>query len=198
MKLYDAAWAPSPRRVRIYLAEKGIEVERVPIDLRADEQLSDGYLKINPRGAVPALELDSGEVITESTAICRYFEAQHPEPSLFGATPIEIARICSWGAADRERRLYRRGLCVPQFDSCAEGSWRGRKMAADPANSGTGNARRGDVEGVRRRAGWPSRVKRVDRWRYLQLRRYHGIGNDRLRRPRQSRRPWLQQHRPLV
>jgi glutathione S-transferase len=96
MKLYDAAWAPSPRRVRIYLAEKGIDVERVPIDLRADEQLSDGYLKINPRGAVPALELDSGEVITESTAICRYFEAQHPEPSLFGTTPIEIARICSW------------------------------------------------------------------------------------------------------
>ena len=65
MKLYDAAWAPSPRRVRIYLAEKGIEIERVPIDLRADEQFSDAYLAVNPRGAVPALELDDGEVITE-------------------------------------------------------------------------------------------------------------------------------------
>lgn len=78
MKLYDAAWAPSPRRVRIYLAEKGIEIERVPVDLRRDEQLSDAYLAINPRGAVPALELDDGEVITESAAICRYFEAANP------------------------------------------------------------------------------------------------------------------------
>ena len=96
MKLYDAAWAPSPRRVRIYLAEKGIDVERVPVDLRSDEQLGDAYLSINPRGAVPALELDDGEVITESAAICRYFEALHPAPSLFGTTPIEIARIESW------------------------------------------------------------------------------------------------------
>jgi glutathione S-transferase len=96
MKLYDAAWAPSPRRVRIYLAEKGIEVERVQIDLRSNEQLSDAYLAINPRGAVPALELDDGEVITESAAICRYFEATTPEPPLFGTTPIEIARIESW------------------------------------------------------------------------------------------------------
>lgn len=96
MKLYDAAWAPSPRRVRIYLAEKGIELERVPVDLRADEQFSDAYLAINPRGAVPALELDDGEVITESAAICRYFEATTPEPPLFGSSPIEIARIESW------------------------------------------------------------------------------------------------------
>jgi glutathione S-transferase len=96
MKLYDAAWAPSPRRVRIYLAEKGIEVERVMIDLRADEHLGDAYLDINPRGAVPALELDDGEVITESAAICRYFEALHPAPPLFGSSPIEVARIESW------------------------------------------------------------------------------------------------------
>jgi len=96
MKLYDAAWAPSPRRVRIYLAEKGIEVERVEVDLRADEQRSDSYLAINPRGAVPALELDSGEVLTESAAICRYFEAMTPDPPLFGTTPIEIGRIESW------------------------------------------------------------------------------------------------------
>ncbi|MGN6376651.1 MAG: glutathione S-transferase family protein [Sphingomonas sp.] len=96
MKLYDAAWAPSPRRVRIFLAEKSIEIERVPIDLRKDEQFSDNYLAINPRGAVPALELDDGEVITESAAICRYFEALQPDPPLFGTTPVEIARICSW------------------------------------------------------------------------------------------------------
>lgn len=96
MKLYDAEWAPSPRRVRIFLAEKGIEVERVMIDLRRDEQLADPYLRVNPRGAVPALELDDGEVICESAAICRYFEALQPEPSLFGTTPVAIARIESW------------------------------------------------------------------------------------------------------
>jgi glutathione S-transferase len=96
MKLYDAVWAPSPRRVRIYLAEKGIEVEREVIDLRADQQLAPEYLKVNPRGVVPALVLDDGEVITESGAICRYFEAAQPEPPLFGKTPVEIARIESW------------------------------------------------------------------------------------------------------
>ena len=96
MKLYDADWAPSPRRVRVYLAEKGIEVERVSVDLRSGEQLADPYLAINPRGAVPALELDSSEVICESAAICRYFEALHPTPPLFGTTALEIARIESW------------------------------------------------------------------------------------------------------
>lgn len=96
MKLYDSAWAPSPRRVRIYLAEKGISVERVEIDLKSAEQFGDTYLSINPRGTVPALQLDSGEVICESSAICRYFEALHPAPPLFGATPLEIARIESW------------------------------------------------------------------------------------------------------
>lgn len=96
MKLYDAAWAPSPRRVRIYLAEKGIEVDRVDVDLRAGEHFGDAYLGINPRGTVPALELDSGEVICESAAICRYFEAVQPEPPLFGTTPAEIGRIESW------------------------------------------------------------------------------------------------------
>ena len=96
MKLYDAAWAPSPRRVRIFLAEKGIEIERVMVDLRADEQLTDPYLAINPRGAVPALELDDGEVICESAAICRYFEAVQPAPTLFGDNPLDIARVESW------------------------------------------------------------------------------------------------------
>nr|WP_298672050.1 glutathione S-transferase N-terminal domain-containing protein [uncultured Sphingomonas sp.] len=93
MKLYDAVWAPSPRRVRIYLAEKGIAVERVMIDLRADEQLGPAYLAVNPRGMVPALLLDDGEVICESAAICRYFEALHPDPPLFGGNALEIARI---------------------------------------------------------------------------------------------------------
>jgi glutathione S-transferase len=96
MKLYDAAWAPSPRRVRVYLAEKGIDVPRETVDLLSGEHLGQAYLAVNPRGIVPALELDSGEVICESAAICRYFEALHPDPPLFGTTPEQIGRIESW------------------------------------------------------------------------------------------------------
>ena len=96
MKLYDADWAPSPRRVRIFLAEKGVEIERVKVDLRNDEHFGDAYLAINPRGVVPALQLDDGEVICESAAICRYIEALHPEPSLFGTSPLATGRIESW------------------------------------------------------------------------------------------------------
>lgn len=128
MKLYDADWAPSPRRVRIYLAEKGIEVERVRVDLRAGEHLGEAYLQVNPRGAVPALVLDDGEVICESAAICRYFEAQQPDPPLFGETPREIARIESW-----TRRIEGDGYAavayvlrnsVPAFqDRAVAGKW---------------------------------------------------------------------------
>ena len=96
MILYDAEWAPSPRRVRVYLAEKGIEVPRKVIDLKRDEQLADDYLRVNPRGAVPALALDSGEILCESAAICRYFEALHPEPPLFGTDPLSIGRVEAW------------------------------------------------------------------------------------------------------
>ncbi|MEH3047765.1 glutathione S-transferase family protein [Sphingomonas adhaesiva] len=96
MKLYDAAWAPSPRRVRIFLAEKRIDVARVSIDLRRGEHLEADYLAIVPRGVVPALMLDDGEVLTESVAICRFFEALHPDPPLFGTRPVEIARVEEW------------------------------------------------------------------------------------------------------
>lgn len=96
MKLYDAVWAPSPRRVRMLLAEKGMTIERQMVDLRAGEHLGEAYLASVPRGVVPALELDDGEVLTESGAICRYFEAVQPEPTLFGREPLAIARIESW------------------------------------------------------------------------------------------------------
>lgn len=96
MILYDAIWAPSPRRVRVFLAEKQIEIARELVDIRSNAQLSDAYLAINPRGTVPALKLESGEVIDESAAICRYIEALHPDPPLFGQTPLEIAQIEGW------------------------------------------------------------------------------------------------------
>lgn len=96
MKLYDGEWAPSPRRVRIFLAEKGIEVERVVVDLKRGEHLQPEYGGLNPQRQLPALLLDDGTLIDDSIAICRYFEALHPDPPLFGTGPREIGLIESW------------------------------------------------------------------------------------------------------
>lgn len=96
MKLFDAEWAPSPRRVRIFLAEKGIEVERVMVDIKGGEHLLPDYMSINPQRQMPALLLDDGTLIDDSFGICRYFEALQPDPPLFGTTPKEIALIESW------------------------------------------------------------------------------------------------------
>ncbi len=93
MKLYEMTAAPNPRRVRIFLAEKGITVPFVQVDMRKGEHKAPEFLKKNPSGKIPVLELDDGTCIAESVAICRYFEALHPKPSLFGATPKELGRI---------------------------------------------------------------------------------------------------------
>lgn len=95
MKLYDYTMAPNPRRVRIFLAEKGIDVEKVQVDLRARENFSPEFRAINPRCVVPALVLDDGTVIDESLAICVYFEALQPDPPLLGTDPKSHAVIAS-------------------------------------------------------------------------------------------------------
>ena len=96
MKLYDGGRAPNPRRVRVFLAEKGIKVPTVQVDLGAMAHRSPEYTAVNPLQRVPALELDDGTIITESIAICRYFELLQPEPVLFGRTPKEIAIVEMW------------------------------------------------------------------------------------------------------
>ena len=96
MKLYDGGRAPNPRRVRIYLAEKGIEVPKEPVDLGALQHKSAAFTALNPVQRLPVLVLDDGTAISESIAICRYFEALHPEPTLFGRGAMEIARIEMW------------------------------------------------------------------------------------------------------
>jgi glutathione S-transferase len=96
MKLYDGGRAPNPRRVRIYLAEKGIQVPLEPVDLGALQHKSAAFAAINPVQRVPALLLDDNSVISESIAICRYFEALHPEPPLFGVGARDIAEIEMW------------------------------------------------------------------------------------------------------
>lgn len=96
MKLYDDPRAPNPRRVRMFLAEKGIEVERVAVDIANRKNLDPDYLAKNPLGLLPCLELEDGRLIRESMAICRYFEALHVEPPLFGRDPFEQAMVEQW------------------------------------------------------------------------------------------------------
>jgi len=93
MKFYDCSTAPSPRRVRIFLAEKSISVETVQVDLRNNEQFTPAFRAINPDCTVPALRLDDGTVIGDAVAICQYFEELHPEPPLIGASPQERALV---------------------------------------------------------------------------------------------------------
>lgn len=80
----------------MFLAEKGITLDRVTIDLAAGENLREPFLSLSPRGTVPVLVLDSGEAIADSVAICRFFEAINPDPSLFGTSPLGIAAIEEW------------------------------------------------------------------------------------------------------
>jgi glutathione S-transferase len=96
MKLYDGGRAPNPRRVRVFLAEKGISVPVEPVDLGALAHKSAAYTAVNPLQRVPALVLDDGTIVTESIAICRYFEMLHPDPPLFGTAPKEVALIEMW------------------------------------------------------------------------------------------------------
>ena len=96
MKLYDYKAGPNPRRVRIFLAEKGISVPLVHTDIVKREQKTPEFLAKNPIGSIPVLELEDGTCISESVAICRYFEELHPDPPLFGTTALEKATIEMW------------------------------------------------------------------------------------------------------
>ncbi|WP_294534374.1 glutathione S-transferase [uncultured Rhodoblastus sp.] len=96
MKLYDSAFAPNPRRVRMFLAEKGIAVPMQAVDLASLQQKAPEFSAVNPLQRIPALALDSGEVLTESVAICRYFEELQPAPPLFGESALEKARVEMW------------------------------------------------------------------------------------------------------
>jgi glutathione S-transferase len=96
MKIYNSSAAPNPRRVRIFLAEKGIQVPYQEVDLAKAENRQPEFRKINPLAGVPVLELDDGTHIAESVAICRYFEELHPEPPLLGIGAKERAIVEMW------------------------------------------------------------------------------------------------------
>ena len=125
MKLYDYKMAPNPRRVRIFAAEKGIELELIDVDLGKRQQMSEQFKKVNPRLAVPALELDDGTVLTESIAICRYLEEIKPHPALFGTGAIGKATVEMW-----HRRMELEGLaCVAEAVRNSVDFFKGRALA---------------------------------------------------------------------
>ena len=107
LKLYESSGSPNSRRVRIYLAEKGICASRVPVDLGAKEQFSDAYVRINPRRVIPTLVIEDGTAIGEVPAILRYLEEAHPGTPLLGASAKEKALVTMW-----ERRMEQEGFAV--------------------------------------------------------------------------------------
>jgi glutathione S-transferase len=98
LTLYDFEMAPSPRRARILLAEKGVPFTAIQVDLRQQEQLGDAFRAINPRCTVPALRLEDGSILTDNAGIAAYLEATHPEPAIMGRTALERAEVASWNA----------------------------------------------------------------------------------------------------
>jgi glutathione S-transferase len=119
MKLYDYAPAPNPRRVCIFLAEKGIAPPTVQIDLRANEQFSPEFRAVNPDCTVPVLELDDGTRFSDVMAICVYFEAVQPEPAWMGTDALRRATIAAW------QRVVERDGCgrgAAQFVSGIQGT----------------------------------------------------------------------------
>lgn len=111
MKIYETRTAPTPRIVRIFLAEKNIPMEYVQLDLQKGENLSADMRAKNPIGKVPVLELDDGTCIAESVAICRYFDERHPEPSLMGTTPLQKAQIEMWQRQVEMGLFMQVGMC---------------------------------------------------------------------------------------
>ena len=96
MKFYDCQTAPSPRRVRMFIAEKGLDIECVEVDLRNGEHLSEHFRIINPRCTVPVLQLENGHCLNDTMAICHYLESVYPEPNLMGLDGLEQALVMNW------------------------------------------------------------------------------------------------------
>ncbi|HET7804673.1 MAG TPA: glutathione S-transferase [Pseudolabrys sp.] len=151
MKLYDSRLAPNPRRTRIFLAEKGITISTEQVDMVAMQHKTPEYAAINPLQRMPALVLDDGTILTESIAICRYFEMLHPDPPLFGVGPKDAAVVEMWNrraeinffanvaAVFRHTHPAMKELEVPQVPAWAEANrprvtwfleWMDRELAS--------------------------------------------------------------------
>lgn len=117
MKIYEFTQAPNPRRVRVFLAEKGIQVPFEQVNISAGDNRKPDFLKINPMGGVPVLELDDGTHIAESVAICKYFEVQKPEPALFGVDAKDRAVVEMW---NRRMEFEILGMAAGAFRNTSE------------------------------------------------------------------------------
>jgi len=188
MKLYDSRMAPNPRRVRIFLAEKGIEVPTEQVDMMAKQHLTPEYTAINPLQRMPALALDDGTIISESIAICRYFEALRPQPPLFGTGAREIAIVEMWNRRCELNLLFpvaqvfrhshpaMKELEVPQVPAWAlKGVLGGdsKSQPSDPGGSPPRTARNDthkSVESVSRAGGLRHAAQpATNGWRWLAL-----------------------------
>lgn len=147
MKLLTTNKTPSAARVDFFLAEKGIDIEREQVALMKGEHKSAEYRARVPNGRIPALELDDGTVICESIAICRYFEASHPTPTLFGDTPIAQAQVEMW------QRMMELELFMPMAMSYRH-THETAKLLENPQFSDFGEKQRSVTE---------SRLRRLDR-----------------------------------
>ena len=180
MKFYDCTTAPSPRRVRIFLAEKGISVPTVQVDLRNNEQLTPAFRAINSDATVPVLELDNGTRINDAIGICVYFEAIHPQPSLMGESAEEKAIITTW------QRIAERNGLYAGMDALRNASpgLKGRALPGPddyeqiPALAERG---RSPHHALLRADGRASCAKRIRRRRALQHCRYHDFDRGRFR-----------------
>lgn len=121
MKLYDFPAAPNPRRARIFIAEKGIEIEKITIDLAKGEQFSDAFKRVNPRCTVPVLELDDGTVLADNIAIALYLEETNPEPPLLGTGPVEKAIIAGWNSRIESEGLHAVAECFRNVSEMFKG-----------------------------------------------------------------------------
>jgi len=111
VKIYETKTAPSPRRVRIFLAEKGIAMEYVQLDIEKGENLTAAMRAKNPMAKVPILQLDDGRCISEAASICRYFEEIQPEPALMGSTALEKAQVDMWQRQCEFYLFMQVGMC---------------------------------------------------------------------------------------
>ncbi len=138
MKLYDFTGAPNPKKVRIYLVEKGLDLSMQQVDILSGQNRQPDFLKKNPLGGLPVLELDDGTILTESLAIIEYFEELNPKPPMIGATPVERARvralerICELGVLNSVATIFQNThpFMAPRVKQSAEAAENARNRLA--------------------------------------------------------------------
>ncbi|MGD9861945.1 MAG: glutathione S-transferase family protein [Pseudodonghicola sp.] len=145
MIFYDCSTAPNPRRARMFIAEKGLQIETRDISIARGEQLTPEFLQMNPRGTIPVLVTDEGAVLAENLGIAAYLEARFPEPPLLGTTPVERGEVMMWNAIVeqqggmpiaevlRNTNPHMKGRAIPgpqNFEQIPELAERGRARVA--------------------------------------------------------------------